>query len=212
MSDKFFQYDNSVMRGLSALGDLLLLNLIFLLGCIPIITIGVSVTAMYYTLFRIKRNEESPLWRMFWHSYRDNLCQGILIEFLFTAAGLILFFDFRIISSPQFSFGNLWYTITAALIIIYQFSLLFVFPLLARFRNSVFYMIRNAFLIAMMHPLQSLLMLILNMIPFVLFWVSPILFLGTGVFWLTMGFSGIAWICAGHMEKIFKQFMPDENS
>lgn len=206
MFGKIFNYDSAFMHGLSSLGDMLLLNFLFLLGCLPIITIGASTTAMYYVLFRIDRNEEGTIWNMFWRSYRENLRQGIIIEFLFIVVGIILYLDYRIVSTFQASIGMMWCILEIALLVVFSFGLLFVFPLLANFENSILQTIKNAFLISLLHPLHSIWMCVLSMLPVILFLTVPVLFLETGIFWVMLGFSLFARICSKRMKQIFYKY------
>ena len=56
--DKFFNMDGPVMRGLTRVFDLVLLNLLTVLCSIPLITIGASLAAMHSVLLKMVRNEE----------------------------------------------------------------------------------------------------------------------------------------------------------
>ena len=44
---KFWAIDSPVMRVLGRLGDIIILNMIFVAGCIPVLTIGMSLSALY---------------------------------------------------------------------------------------------------------------------------------------------------------------------
>ena len=55
---KFFSLDSSLMIFLSNLTDIIVLNVMCFICCIPIITIGPSVTAMHYITLKIARDEE----------------------------------------------------------------------------------------------------------------------------------------------------------
>ena len=52
-----------IYDGLSKIGDMFILNLIYILSCIPVITIGASTTALYYTTLKMAENKESYVWR-----------------------------------------------------------------------------------------------------------------------------------------------------
>ena len=54
--DKFFNMDGPVMRGLTRVFDLVLLNLLTVLCSIPLITIGASLAAMHSVLLKMVRN------------------------------------------------------------------------------------------------------------------------------------------------------------
>ena len=78
------------------LADLILLNLLFIICCIPIVTIGASITAMYYVTLKMVRNEESYLFRSFFKSFKQNLKQSTVIWLILLAVSIVLWMDFRI--------------------------------------------------------------------------------------------------------------------
>ena len=67
---KFFNLDSPIMRVLATLADMCLLNLMTLIGCIPIVTAGASITAMHYVLLKMVRNKEGYIWKDFWKSFK----------------------------------------------------------------------------------------------------------------------------------------------
>lgn len=68
--NRLFNIDNPVMQFLSKMFDLIVLNLIFILSCIPIITIGASISALYYVCLKMLRGEDPYIWQNFWKSFR----------------------------------------------------------------------------------------------------------------------------------------------
>ena len=70
---KFFDLDSPIMRTLNRLADLMWLNILTLLCCLPIITAGASLTAMHYVLLKMVRNEESYISRAFFKSFKTPL-------------------------------------------------------------------------------------------------------------------------------------------
>ncbi|MFR7816818.1 MAG: DUF624 domain-containing protein [Clostridium sp.] len=70
--DKFFNSDNMVMRTLSKIFDIGWLTLIYLVFCIPIVTVGAATTSLYYVSAKVLRHNRSYVWREFWHSFKTN--------------------------------------------------------------------------------------------------------------------------------------------
>ena len=56
MMDRIFNMDNKFFTFMGKAADLILLNIIFLICCLPVVTIGASVTAMYYVTLKMVRN------------------------------------------------------------------------------------------------------------------------------------------------------------
>ena len=76
--DKFFNSDNMVMRTLSKIFDIGWLTLIYLVFCIPIVTVGAATTSLYYVSAKVLRHNRSYVWREFWHSFKTNFLQSTI--------------------------------------------------------------------------------------------------------------------------------------
>lgn len=89
-----FQVDGPIWRFLSMLGDMIILHVLWLLCCIPIITIGPATAAAHYVAMKLVRDEGRSVIGMFVHSFRKNFRQGIILGVMFTLVGLVLGTDF----------------------------------------------------------------------------------------------------------------------
>ncbi len=90
--------ENPFFRFMGRVADLMILNVIFLVCCIPVVTIGPAITALYYTTLKMVRNEESYIVKGFFHSFKQNLRQGIIINLILLAIGVLLFLDLRVVA------------------------------------------------------------------------------------------------------------------
>jgi len=68
-----FGYDGKYVKVIDKIFNTIVLSLFWLIGCLPIITIGVSTTAMYYTAVKVIKKEEGYVLEQFLKSYRRNL-------------------------------------------------------------------------------------------------------------------------------------------
>ena len=159
MFQGLFNYDNPVWRFIGKLGDLILLNLLWTVCSIPVITIGASTTAVYYVTLKMVRDENDSTVRSFLHSFKDNFKQATAIWAIFLAVGLILAFDIWFFVTGQAPVpgiaGNLMTAISGGMAILYLFTYIYVFPIQARFYNPVKYTIRNAFIMSIRHLFQT---------------------------------------------------------
>ena len=64
----FFSLDSKFSQIMGRVFDLMMLNIIFLIMCIPIVTIGANFTAMYYVTLKMIKNEETYIFRTYWKS------------------------------------------------------------------------------------------------------------------------------------------------
>ena len=134
----FFNYDNPVWRFVGRIWDLFILNLLWVICSIPIITFGAATTAMYYCTLKVAKDRDSGgMFRMFFHSFKDNIKQSTLIWIVMAVTGGILFFDIRFFSiyAPiQNTFIRMIiFTVTCFLMLLWLFIFLYVFPIQAKF-------------------------------------------------------------------------------
>ena len=91
--NKIFRSDNPFWMGMGSIFDIFVLNLLWLLCCLPIVTIGPSTTALFYAMMSLVRGEGGYVSHDFFHSFRQNLKQGIFLGLPLTAIGAFLMLD-----------------------------------------------------------------------------------------------------------------------
>ena len=89
-----FDMDNAFFRGMSKVADLCILNVVFLICCIPVFTIGAATTALSYVTLKMKDGEEGYILKSFFKSFRQNFKQSTVIWLLMVLIGLVLGLDF----------------------------------------------------------------------------------------------------------------------
>ena len=94
---KIFAIDSPLMRVLGKISDLMILNILTLLCCIPLVTAGAAFTAMHYVSLKMVRGEESGITKMFFHSFKDNLKQSTVIWILFLLVAAIFGLNFMLL-------------------------------------------------------------------------------------------------------------------
>lgn len=203
---KLFDLDSPIMSTLNKLADLVVLNIVYLICCIPIFTIGAATTSLYYVTMKMVEDRGSSTLRGFFHSFRQNFKQGTGIWFLFALISVVLGIDFYILHITANPSLNIVRLLLAIPVVILAFTLTYVFPLLARFENTVRQTIKNAFLLSISNLPKTILMLVLNAIPYVILILSVRLIPIS----LIVGFAGIAYVNSAFLIKIFKRFEPAE--
>lgn len=204
---KLFGENNPIVNVLIRIFDVFLLNLLWILCSVPIITIGASTAALYYSLLKINRETDSSIIGMFFKSFRQNLKQGCLVTLLFILSGLVLYVDIMFCNLLENTAGNILRVIFALFILIWAMMLSYVFPILAQFENSVIGTIKNAFLMSVSHVGRTLVIVSLNALIPVVFFVLPELFvLGLPVL-MTFGVAIIALINTKLLTGIFDYYI-----
>ncbi len=160
---KIFNLDSPVMRMLSTAADLMILNLLWLLCSIPIVTVGAATTALYYVCFQIVEGTEGSIVKSFFGAFKANFKKGTVIWLTTLVIGLFLAFDiyFIIYTTQEISLLNvLSFCVFSLFAIVWVFMFLYVFALQARFENSVKQTILNALRLGVTYPFRSLFMII----------------------------------------------------
>ena len=177
------------------------LNVLTMLCCIPVITVGPSLTAMHYMALKIVRNEEGYITRGFFKSFRENFKQGVAIWLIQLFVILMLVGDFMIIAYSGLEFSQFLQVVLLAIAIMVYFISMFLYPVLAKFENTVLHTIRNALFVGVLQFPKTVLMMILNVLPLALLFLVhqlvPVVFL--------FGLSIPAWLSAKLYNKFFQK-------
>ena len=175
---------------LGVAGDLILLNVLVFVGCIPVITTGASWTAGYTCMLRLLRGGDTgfPI-KPFVAAFRESFRVATLIWLLLLVCMGILAGDFYYavyVSVPVQTFF-LYFSVLMSVVL--GLAATWVFPLVARYQNTIRGHIKNAFLLALASFPQTLLALALQ----VLFVAVPLLWpdaaIYFGWFWLLFGLT-----------------------
>ena len=194
------------MRGLSRVTDIVVLNILFLLCCIPVITAGASAAALYTMTLKMVRNEEPPVVKGFFRAFIENLKQGTLFGVLFTLAAAAIAVNFVL-------FGNLRYGVFQAVkvlsiavgIVIFSLSL-YIFPMIARFKMGGKEIFRNALLMSVAYLPKTLAMLAMYIpVLVIMFWSEMTMFVMLSVY-VVFGFALMAFLKSFILRSIFSKY------
>ena len=130
---KLFNLDSPVMSGLSKMADLIWLNILAFICCIPIITIGASMTALNYVALKLVRNEEGYITKSFFKSFKENFKQATIIWLIMLLVAAIVIGDFVIFAYANIAFPS-WVKIALIAIgFVLILATIHVFPILSKF-------------------------------------------------------------------------------
>lgn len=180
-----FSIDSPLWHFINKLLYIFLLNLLWLICSLPVFTMGASTTAAYYVALKLVKDEEGYITQSFFRGFKTNFKQATIIWVILLAVGLFLGIDLSVyLSSSSVSPSRfVLMTVFFAAAVAYVLECIYVFPVLARFDNTIKRTMANAFLMAIRHLPYSILILTSNVIVtaigFLLF--PPVLFLGFGL-------------------------------
>ena len=203
---KIFDIDGPVIQFLNKMADLMLINILTMVCCIPIITAGAAFTAMHYMALKIVRDEECYITRGYFKSFRENFRQSTIIWLLLLLVAVILGMDFYIIEKSGIEFSKVFQTIITMFAVMADFTAVMVFPIQAKFGNPIKNTLKNAFAVSILQFPKTFAMIILLFFPVALCMVTIKLFPVAFMF----GFSLPAYLSAQLYNKTFlkmeKQF------
>ncbi|MFW5554538.1 MAG: YesL family protein [Roseburia inulinivorans] len=193
------QKDGKFVKVLNRIADLVGLNLLAILFCIPIITIGASITAVYGCIFRIQEKREGYLTKDFWKLFKECFRSSTIIYFVGVAVVAMLYLDYQIFATDS-RLDILQVLVVAGGILVAEIFT-YAFPMESYFENSLKATVKNALLLGISNIPYTLLMLGINVFPFFLVARIPVTF---GI-WFLIGISGVAWINSFFLKKIFSK-------
>lgn len=209
--ERFFNMDNKFFTFMGKMADLMILNILCLVCCIPVVTIGASVTALFYVTLKMARNEESYIVRSFFKSFKENLKQSFVINLIMLVTGLLLYFDLMISRSIEGIFGTVLMFVFTVILVIYLMLFMYIYPVLAKFYNSIRNTFTNAFLMSIRHLPYTLLMILVTAVPFLVFFIpSAQLQSFAMMFVVLLGCSTVAYVNSHFLVKIFDNYIPKE--
>ena len=147
----FFVIDSPVMRFLGRIGDIMILNLVFVATSLPVVTIGAALSALYAVAMKLARGEDPSVLKEYMRAFRRSAKTATVCWLIMAAAGVLLFVDFRLAGV----FGGMVYTVIRLLLAmifgIWILTFLYLFPYIARFENTVFHSVKNALFLSAAH-------------------------------------------------------------
>ena len=207
--ERFLGMDTPLMKALSMLADLVILNLLWLVCCFPIVTIGASTTAMYSVSLKLAAGHDGYVWKRFFKAFKQNLKQSTIIHMAVLVLVGIIAVDYYMIAGGAQTLPYMQVVLGASLFLIAIF-LSWVYPVLARFDNTLKNTCKNALAMAVVHLPFTILVCILNLIPIVILFVYTDLFIKWMILWILAGGSGIAYINSFSFNHCFKRYIPEE--
>lgn len=199
-----FNLDNPVWRFIGKLADVFMLHVVCLICCIPIVTIGPAITALYYVMIKEVRDEESHIFRMYFKSFKLNFKQGIIIWLIVLAVGAFFAVDIWFYKShAENSFSKVLLVLFMAVFLIYFFTITYVFPVLSRFDNTIKKTLIYSFMMAIRHLPFTILIVVINVGLFILgnFVIPVYPLIGVGL---------SAFLTAYIFNHIFNKYIPEE--
>ena len=195
--DKIFNLDSKLMQLMTKFADIMFLNVLTIICCLPIVTIGPATTAMHYVLLKMYRNEYDGILKPYFKSFKENFKQGILIGLIYTVLAAILLVDiWYMLNVDQIYLIFEIIIIVASVLVL--FSYVWVYPLQCRYENPISMTIKNSFKVGLLNLGNTIMMILISLIPWMLLltfdWALPVVtLLGIALpaYWQAMLYSRV---------------------
>ena len=202
---KFFSVDSPLYRFLSRVLDILKLNFLWILGSLPVFTIGASTTALYYTVHKSIRGDRGYTTRTFFGAFRDNFKAATLPYLIWLAVMVVLgcdaYITYQVLKTGSMK-GTFFYFFLIMIAVAIMWSA-FLFPYIARFENTVKQTLKNAFLLMVRHLPWALLLLVILIASALSIYIIPVLLVVIPAV-TSMVFDFI-------LERLFRRYMSPED-
>ena len=202
----FFVIDSPVMRFLGRIGDIIILNLIFVVTALPVVTVGMALSALYTVAMKLARGEDPSVLREYIRAFWRNRKPATICWLIMAAAGALIFLDFRLAGA----FGGTLYTVVRLLLAmifgVWMLTFLYLFPYIARFENTVFHSVKNALFLGAAHLPSTVVMLVISIgLAVITLFTSRTFVIGT-IWWFFAGFAAAAYTQSFLFCRIFSKY------
>lgn len=202
---KYFGYDGTFYTVTGKIFDIIAISLYWLVGCIPLITIGSAFSAMYATVTKVIRADQSSAMLEFWRVYRRDIKAAIPLWLLYAGLLFLLLLNFGIVRSNAAGLVGLFFLVLYAIVILLVLlSACYAFALLSRFDMPVGWQIKMSFYMTVRYLPRSLFLLILFVLCYFIILWQPL-------FVLLVPALG-SWLSSFLIEPALERHMPQEKN
>ena len=206
--NRLFDIEGPLFTTLTRIADLFILNFLFIICCLPVFTIGASVSALYYVTMKMAADEDCYTVKGFFKAFKDNFKKSTIIWFIDAFVGISLFIDYKIIRgdygkifNPESKFTNVMFILFLLASIIWIYATLYVYPIQAKFENTIKNTIVNALYMSILNLPKTLIIVIITAFPWVIMY-----YVERAVVFYVIVFSVVAYMNSFIFVRIFRVY------
>ncbi len=204
-----FDYDSPIIRFLNKGADLLILNILFIVCSLPVVTIGASLSAMYAVSLRSVRYGDGYVAPTFFKAFKESFVQATIAWLIVAACGLLIFFDIRFWSVfgegvIQKAMLAVSYALAGILFVFFTW----IFPVIAKMKDSIVNQFANAAKMAVGYfiPYTALCLLVQGLaVYFAVMYMSMLLMMAL------IGFAMVSYMCSFFLYRVFSKHITEES-
>lgn len=204
-----FDTDNILMRFSEKVLDIVTANLLFVVSCLPIVTIGVAKISFYQTMFEIKKSRRVPVFKIYIRAFKQNLRLGLQLGLLELGIVLISLLDLYLFWGQAGLAFQVLKAICLGILIFLTLVMLASYPIAARYELTWKEVLQKGLLLVSFNfPWFFLMLAIIFLIIMLLYLSGFTLVLGGSAF-LLFGFGLLAFWQTGLIEKLFAKYQSE---
>ena len=204
-----FDTDNFLMRFCEKVLDIVTVNLLFVVSCLPIVTIGVAKISLYQTIFEVKSSRRVPVFKTYIRAFKQNLKLGLQLGLLELGIFLISVVDLSLFWS-QTSLGfQLIKAICLGILIFLTLVMLASYPIAARYDLTWKEVLQKGLLLVSFNFVWFFLMFAIILLIMMLLYLSGFTLVLGGSAFLLFGFGLLAFWQTGLIEKLFAKYQSE---
>lgn len=207
-----FDVNGSFMYALQKFANIFVCNVMFCLLSIPLFTVGASLSALFACMQAIwEDDEDDMIAKQFWNAFKLNFKQGTAIWVICLLAFAFLGIYYMIVSSMTGIAGRTYRISFFVMCVVFVFGFQYLFPLQARYKNSIRNTLKNAWLLGIAAlPWTLLSILLVAAAVYISFFMNP-----SGVslavfLWGMVGFGLVAYLNSMIFRKAFQMIDPEK--
>ena len=199
------QPGSRLIRFLTAVCDLMILNILLVLSCVTVVFSGDGVVSLYTVTLRMFRGTEDSPGKSFLRALRGNFIPSVPSTLLLLADVTMIAVLRRVLYAETLLLSPTVFVLLTIITIFLTALLSYLFPLTARFNNTFVRHLGNAARLAVANLPVTFLITGVNLLPVILPLLLPQLLGIVAAFWLVVGFSAGAWMNSFYLNRIFSR-------
>ena len=194
-----------LIRFLTAVCDLMILNILLVLSCVTVVFSGDGVVSLYTVTLRMFRGTEDSPGKSFLRALRGNFIPSVPSTLLLLADVTMIAVLRQVLYAETLLLSPTVFVLLTIITIFLTALLSYLFPLTARFNNTFVRHLGNAARLAVANLPVTFLITGVNLFPVILPLLFPQMLGIVAAFWLVVGFSAGAWMNSFYLNRIFAQ-------
>ena len=195
-----------IIKFLTVSGDLIALNLLWLVCSIPIVTIGPATNALFDVCLKIVEDDQAAVLKRFFSTFKANFKQSLIVGVFSIFVIITLYADINYILAVEGNIQKVFIVVTIIVLALLLTMIPYLNCLIAKYNNSLKGHFINALKLAFVSPIQTILLWLILLAPILmLLFIQPIILLYLGGLILLFVFSLPVYLCTKIVSGVFKK-------